>query len=104
MTGRDSCGGVLRVVALLAFLAAIAVACSSGVSDAPDPFTEEWAGMPEYPDQEIIGGEEVIDGLAEEDEFGNPPMTTEEKAGEVVTVAGYVAMIAATFVLPLLAL
>ena len=103
MATHDSSTFVTLAVTLFACIA-IAAACSWGVSDDTDPFTDEWAGMPEYPDQEIIGGEEVLDELAQEDDFGNPLKGGTETAGEIVTTVGYVAMIAVSFVLPLLAL
>lgn len=88
---------------VLAAILGCAAACAGAVGDEPEPppLEESYA---QFPDQEIVGDEEVIYDY-EEDEWGRPKEKSgEDTAGEFLVAVGYVGMIVASFVLPLLAL
>jgi hypothetical protein len=99
VTYRES---VVRTGAL-ALLAALLVvgACTATLSRDPFLFDDEPVAMAQFPDQELLGDEEV---LAEEDEFGRTPQGPTAKAGEILTAVTYVGMIVAGILLPLLAI
>lgn len=95
---------IRTAVWLLASVFACALSCAGTVGDDPEPPpVEEPAAM--FPDQEMVGGEEVLYDY-EEDEWGRPveKKTAQGTAGEFLVAVGYVSMIVASFVLPLLAL
>lgn len=86
---------------LLLFLGA--ASCAGSVTDEPAPSAppEPYA---QFPDQQIVGDEEILYDY-EEDEWGRPKKKGgQETAGEFLVAAGYVGMILASIVLPLLAL
>ena len=90
--------GVLFAVAL-----AGAAACAGSVSEPPRPPSAEEVAL-QYADQQVIGDEEVLHDPFEEDEFGRPKKGGADQAGEFLVAVGYVGMILASIVLPLLAL
>ena len=103
MITRDTALGF----AVLLLSAALFLGVSCPAKHGEEPFTDDEMSepLPQYPDQEILGDEEVLyeQGEVEEDEFGRRKDPTRE-AGEIMVAIGYVGMIVGGLLLPLFAL
>jgi len=103
VTTRDTALGIAVLVLCTAL--AFGISCSSTLGEPASPQEEMAEPLPDFPDQEIVGEEEVLyeEGEVEEDEFGRRKDPTRD-AGEIMVAIGYIGMIVGGMLLPLFAL